>query len=330
MPLVNARGKLQFVVRRLKIVILGLVIVSLVIVLVFFLVGVFKEETAGIHIQTLPDSSVFIDGVQQGRTPYKETIRPGEVVIKLVPESFEKPLAPYETKINLISGVETVISWEFGESDEEGGGEIVSFEKANRGETSLSVVTIPDSAQVVIDGTVKTFAPYKTSSIIPGEHILVVSAQGYLDRSVRVKTYEGFKLTAAVKLAPSKEPPEEEEPSSTGLPAGEAEAPEGEEEEKVWVEILSTPTGFLRVRAEPSTLGEEVARVEPGEKYLFIERDEKTGWFKIEYEEGKEGWVSNTYAKKIEEEEGASPTPTTTSTPTFTPTKKITPTTTPE
>jgi len=80
---------------------------------------------------------------------------------------------------------------------------------------------------------------------------------------------------------------------------------------------LSTPTGFLRVRSEPSTAGEEVAQVDPGDRFPYLETDEDTGWFKIEYEDGEEGWVSNQYAKKVEpgeedeeEEEEPSPTPT--------------------
>jgi N-acetylmuramoyl-L-alanine amidase len=82
------------------------------------------------------------------------------------------------------------------------------------------------------------------------------------------------------------------------------------EPKQVEVEILSTSTGFLRVRSEPSILGEEIGRVEPGERYPYLDEDEDTGWLKIEYEEGKEGWVSGQYAKKIEEsKEEPSPSP---------------------
>ena len=89
------------------------------------------------------------------------------------------------------------------------------------------------------------------------------------------------------------------------------------------VEILETSTGFLRVRREPSTLGEEIGRVEPGEKYPLIQTDEKTGWFEIEYEEGKEGWISNQYARKIEG--GSKLTPTPSKKVTQTPSPKVTP-----
>lgn len=288
--------------RKFRIRVFVLIGLGLIIGIILFLIGYFKPQVAGVNIETTPTSSVFIDEVLVGQTPYQETRKPSEVTIKLVPESFEKPLVPYETKVTLANGVETVIKWDFGESDETSTGEIISFEKAARSETSLSVVTIPDSAQIVLDSGTRAFAPYKTSAIIPGDHVLAVSATGYLDRSMKLKTHVGYKLTAMVKLAIDREAKDEEV---------DQEDKEEEKEEEIKVEILSTPTGFLRVRDEPSTLGAEVGRVEPEETYLLIEEDEETGWFKIEYEKGEEGWISDTYAEiiEIQEEEKTTPTP---------------------
>ena len=62
------------------------------------------------------------------------------------------------------------------------------------------------------------------------------------------------------------------------------------------VQILSTPTGFLRVRQDSSVAGLEIAQVKPGESYELI--DEKTGWFEIKLTDGKLGWISSSYAKK--------------------------------
>ena len=285
--------------KKVMTLILVLVGLAAVVVAVLFLIGVLRSKEAGIYVETNPEAQIFIDDVLAGKTPYKETIKPDEMVIKLVPESFDKPLVPYEAKVKLVSGVETIIKWDFGESDEESSGEIVSFEKVAGDETSMAIVTIPDSSQVIVDSDTRAFAPYKTSTLNPGEHMLVVSADGYKERSIRIKTHKGYKLTAIVKLAQDyKEEVAQEE---------------NEQEEAVkikeFIKILSTPTGFLRVREEPSTLGEEITQVKPGEKYPFIEEDENTGWFKIEYEEGEEGWVSNTYSEKIEEEASLTPTP---------------------
>ncbi len=288
--------------KKLRAVSIVLVVTGLILGIVFFIGGSFKPKSAGIVIETVPAASVFIDGEQVGRTSYSGTRKPGEITIKLIPESFEAPLAPFETKVTLVAGIETIVRREFGESDEVSSGEIISYEKIGGKEASLAVVSIPDAAQVSIDGSIRGFAPYKTSSIVPGEHQVIVYAPGFSEKSFSIRTVEGYKLTVVVKLKPNGEEVLSEED----------EAPEEPKQEEV--EILSTPTGFLRVRSEPSTAGEEVAQVEPGERYPYLDKDEDTGWFKIEYEDGEEGWVSNQYAKRVEddgeEEEEASPSPT--------------------
>ncbi len=286
------------IVKKVRTILIVVVLVALAIGGTFFAVGYFKPRAAGILIDTHPAASVIIEGEQLGRTPYKDTRKAGEVVIKLIPESFDEPLAPYETRVNLVSGIETVITRDFGESEESSGGEIISFEKTGGDEASLSIVSIPDSAQISIDGTTRAFTPYKTSSIPAGKHIISISSPRFLERTINVKTVKGYKLTAIVKLVPSEEEPK---------PEGKEEVEEEEKEsEPTKIEILSTPTGFLRVRGEPSTLGQEVGQVEPGDQFVLITEDEKTGWFKIEFEEGEEGWISNQYAKILGEDENSS------------------------
>jgi uncharacterized protein YgiM (DUF1202 family) len=61
------------------------------------------------------------------------------------------------------------------------------------------------------------------------------------------------------------------------------------------VEILTIPNGFLRVRSEPNTTSNEIAQVHPGEKYKFIKKDEKTGWYDIELTASVSGWVTDVY-----------------------------------
>jgi hypothetical protein len=299
-------------VRRLKIAIFVLLGLGLLVGLVFFLIGALRPRAAGLFIETVPTAEVYLDNEQVGRTPYRDNKqKPNEVVIKLVPDSFTTPLAPYETKIRLEPGVETVVRREFGETQETSSGEIISFEKIGDGDTSLAIITIPDAAQILIDGVTRAYSPYKTTSIVPGEHSLEVSLDGYVERSFRVMAHEGYKLTAVVELSKSKEA--ELQPSPTP-----------QEEAKQQIKILPTSTGFLRVRAEPSTLGEEIGKVTPGDIFEILDTDEDSGWYKIEYEEGEEGWISNQYTEKIEAESSGSPTPSSKST--LSPTKKPTPT----
>jgi hypothetical protein len=269
----------------------------------FFSIGYLRPKTAGVIINTNPASIVFVNGEELGRTPVdNKKLEPGEAIIKLIPESFETPLTPYETKLNLTAGIQTVIKWDFGETEEKSGGEVISYEKEDKGDTSLAIISVPDTAQVAVDGQVKGFTPFKTSSITPGEHTITVSFEGYVERSFDVQLREGYKLTVIIDLAKAEEVIEEEEPVVE------------EEEEEETVTILATSVGFLRVRDEPSTLGEEVGRVEPGDTYTVLETDETTGWYKIEFNDGEEGWISNQYAELVgsdeEEDKEAEETPT--------------------
>lgn len=266
--------------RRKGVKIALIVSMTLFIVLVsLYFIGSFSPKQAGILVESTPQSLVYLNGEQVGRTPYQAGLTPGTVVVRLEPDGLDVP--SYETEVNLVSGIETVIKRQLGESEDESSGIVVSFEKASAKDTSIAVISIPDSSQVSIDGRVRGFTPYKTTSALPGDHEIIVSSPNYEDGRYLLKTVRGYKLTAIVKLLKI---PQEELPK--------------EEELKFEVEILETSTGFLRVRSEPSVLGEELFQVEPGEKYPFIEEDEESGWFKIEYEKESEGWVSNEFAKK--------------------------------
>jgi len=202
-----------------------------------------------------------------------------------VPEANGTPLVPYETRVNLASGIETIINREFGETEELSSGTVISFEKLKGDESSMAIISIPDASQISVDGFVRGFTPFKTNSIIAADHEIKVSAPGYVERADFVKTVEGYKLTAIVKLA--KDGSVEEEDKNTE---------DGKKEE---VEILDTPTGFLRVRSEPNTAGEEVTQVEPGEKYLLLDEDEDSGWYKIQ--SSPSGWISSKYSEIIED-----------------------------
>jgi hypothetical protein len=294
-------------VRKVKTIVLFLLVGALIGGVGYFLFNFVRPKQAGINIETNPVATVYINDEQVGRTPYKATRKPGEISVRLIPDSFEKPLVPYETKITLISGIETVIRREFGETTEMSGGETLSFEKLGKNQIGLAIVTLPDSAQILIDGSDRAVAPYNTSNITPGDHIITIDANGFTERNIKVKAYSGYKLTLVVNLIPTSGVPED------------APTPTPEENQQKMLEILTTPVGFLRVRSEPSTLGDEVGQVDPGKQYALLDTDANTGWYKIEYETGKEGWISNQYAKIVDD--GASGL-----TPTPTPTKKITPT----
>lgn len=259
-----------------------------------FLVGYFKPKPGGVLIETTPASNVFINGEMVGKTPYEGTFEPQTISINLVPEESDKTYASYTARVSLAAGIKTVVRREFGETEEASSGDIVSFEKDGGKEAGLVVVTEPDNTQVLIDGAPRGFSPYKSLNLAAGEHLVSVKSPGYVDRTMSVKTLEGYKLTIFAKLAKTVEEPKVEAAQT---------------EIQTFIEILDTPTGFLRVRSEPGGAGREIHQVKPGEKYLFLEEDTETGWYKIQLEaptaglpDGRDGWVSNEYSQKIEEE----------------------------
>jgi len=255
----------------------------------FFLINYLKPKPGGVYVSTKPNSSVYINGNYVGKTPFKNTYDSGVVTIKLVPETNDLNLIPFETKVTLVSGIQTVIRREFGKTEDESSGDIISFEKENGKSTSLIVISTPDNAQVLIDGVARGFTPHRTSTISPAEHQITIKASDYIDRTLSVKTLVGYRLTVFAKLAKNLTP------VSTPIPISAT---------KTYIEILQTPTGFLRVRTEPGTKGGEIAEVKPGSKYLLLDTDLATGWYKIQYEDAKpglpdgiSGWVSNEFAK---------------------------------
>lgn len=285
--------------RTLKTVVITFLAFGFLAAAGLFLVGFFKPKPGGILVNSTPASSVFINGNLVGTTPYEGPFEPGNVLIKLVPEVQDKPYTPYETSVSLISGVKTVVRREFGNSEELSSGDIVSFEKEGGKQAGLIVISDPDNAQVLIDGSPRGFAPFKTSNILVGEHQVTIKSPGFVERTLTINAVSGYKLTIFAKLARSTEDPQVET-STTEI--------------KTFIEILDTPTGFLRVRSEPGNAGREIHQVKPGEKYLFLNEDSETGWYQIELESpkvglpgGRSGWVSNEYSQKIEEEVSLSP-----------------------
>jgi len=279
-----------------KVILLTIFLVLLIVLGTLFVTGYFSPPKAGLLVDTDPLSTVFINGERVGTTKYEGMFKPGEVVVKLVPESFDKPLPPYETKVKLVSGVKTIIQRAFLESEEKSSGAIISFERSDDNNAQISIVSIPDASQVLLDGQIRGNTPFKLSPVSVGKHTLILRSQGYEEKKIGVMIYKGFKLTAVFKLSPKEEQNQPEENPT----------PEPIREEKV--KILKTGTGFLRVRLEPSTLAREVGQVIPGEFYKLLDTDDKTGWYKIEYKDGEEGWISDEYAKKEGELE-ASPSP---------------------
>jgi len=149
--------------------------------------------------------------------------------------------------------------------------------------------------------------------------VLVVSSPGYQERSIKAKTVKGHKLIASVQLAREQEQPEtpdEDEPdededeakeSTTSAKASPKPSPKptpkssptsGETPDRPYIEITSE-VGWARVREEATTGSEELTTVDLGEKFPLLDTS-SDGWYQIEYEPGKQGWISGSLAEKYE------------------------------
>lgn len=268
------------------------------------------SKNSGINITSNPASTVVLDGEKLGQTPYKiNNLKSGKRRLQLLPSSGQ----PWETEITLSHNLETVVNHIFGTGDQDSETYIMFLEKiSEKNKSEINVVTIPDRAIVRLDGQPKGFAPVSDSIPDSANHSATISSAGYKEKEVQIRIPAGYRLNLTVQLArsqllaanptasPSAEPitptgKPKTTPPPTGGPTGKVtSAPP----ERPYVKIQTTPTGWLKVRSEPTTVNDSnvITKVNPGETYGFIEANE-SGWYKITLTDEKEGWVSGQYAK---------------------------------
>ncbi|MFH1840870.1 MAG: PEGA domain-containing protein [Candidatus Shapirobacteria bacterium] len=255
-----------------------------------------------LQISASPKATVVIDGVERGVTPFlDDAMAQGEHDLKLVAEG-ESGLS-WEGRIKINSGARTVVNRRMSaEGENYSSGEVLTLEKTDvKDKATLAVVSIPDQAVVKIDGQPKGFAPVSLKNLAADDYQVSVALPGYEEKLLSAHTAVGYRLIMNVQLA---QKTEGIQVGATGIltptPTQAATAEDqslGVKIEKPYVTIKETPTGFLRVREAPS--GREVAQIEPKKSFPFIEKNE-SGWYKIEYGQDKQGWISSVYADLIE------------------------------
>ncbi len=265
-----------------------------------------------LKITSNPAATVFLDNKNIGRTPFEDKVLVGEYTLKLIPETTVQTLIPWQGKIRVSTNLLTYINRDLSDSELSAAGELLWLEKISSSLSELSVSTVPDGGNVILDEQVKGVSPLSITGISAGDHTLTITSPGFFSRTLKIKNTGGYKLNAAVQLGlapggltPTPEPaitdiPDETPtPSSilTPTPSKSATSSAAKIPKKPYVTIGDTPTGFLRVRAEPQTSADEIGRVNPGEKYSLLASE--SGWYKIQFND-KEGWISGQYATKVE------------------------------
>lgn len=263
-------------------------VVGVIGLVVFLFTSGIGEANAAISLDAYPASTVYIDGQEAGTTPYEnDNITAGEKTIKLVPEQGDISTT-WERKIFLNPNTQTFINWEFSSNPELSGGRLIYLEKTSlKDKAGLTVTCKPDDCSVSIDGQMRGFSPLNLEDIEEGEHRISISAPDYKEVEIMGRTLNSYRLAIEVTLIKQDEDIVEDlTPTPTETEIG------------PMVKIKDTSTGWLRVRDGAGTANQELTKVEPGEEFPFIEED--SGWYKIEYEEGEEGWISADYAEKLE------------------------------
>jgi hypothetical protein len=247
-----------------------------------------------LEISSNPPVLVFINNQKMGTTPFKKEFKPQKLTIKLVSEEDSEKVL-WQGKASITSSTITLIKYQFGQERQEDYGEILTLNKIpDRKNGALLISSYPDKAIINLDGETKGYTPLLLEEIPPGHHSLEINLDGYKNSIIGLNVAAGFQLNAEIKLAKIK--------------ADESQKVTPEEKGLIQetVTILSTPTGWLRVRSGPGTGFAEIAKVSPGEKYPLLAEDE--GWLKISLEEETEeekteGWISSQYGKINETEE---------------------------
>ncbi len=256
-----------------------LVFVSLIILIIRFgssplskILGL--ESRAGVRVEASQEAKVLIDQKEVGKTPFQsEDLAPGDHLISLQASS-----SNWQGYIKLNSGTLSVVNRDLAETAASSSGELITLEPG----IGATIISTPTQADVEIDGKSYGQTPILIKDLAPGEHVFLISHNNFLKRSIRAVLAPGYNLNLIVDLAIS----ETDFTKITSVPIQSSKQ----------LVVKATPTGFLRVRAEPSLSSREIARVNPGDILTLLE--EKDSWDKVKLSDGKEGYISASYVEK--------------------------------
>lgn len=282
------KGKLKFIT------ILCIAFVAFVLVKLFFDIASKKEGR--LQVLSRPNAAVFLDNVMKGNTPYTNTLKEGEYLLKVVPDDVATQAASWQKKISVFSGALTHVDVQLESTDIASWADVYWLTKLGMFSKSsgLVVETEPSGALVYIDNDEKGVSPLTLEQVSQGSHELSIFMPGFSRRSKKINIRPGYQLHAYVKLA--LDPSQKSQYTISEPPTPIATAAASIKEPTSAVRILDTPTGWLRVRDEPTLAGSESARVNPGQRFELIE--EQIGWYKIKIDDQKQGWISSQYAEK--------------------------------
>jgi hypothetical protein len=222
---------------------------------------VYLEKGRGVGIISSPNKAeVILNGQKQGLTPYLvQSIPEGEHEVVIAKEGYETKII----KIKVSNGHKIMIEAQL--KSQNAAGESTPTPEASS--SSSASPTTSTSAS-------PTTSPYATTS--PS---LDVSAS----TSARANTSASPSVRASASPITSISPQPFASSSANSAVKG-------------TVTVQSTSTGWLRVRDKAGLEGQEIAKINSGEKVDYIEQT-STGWTKIILKDGRIGYVASRFVK---------------------------------
>jgi hypothetical protein len=268
------------------------VLLAIAIFVVIFIVVNKDTGKGALQVTSFPLSKVYLDNKFIGQTPFckcevNDMIITGTHSLRLVPQGgFEA----FEEKITITPSVLTVVDRTFGPGASSQGSIISLMPISDNKDAQLLIISFPNKSQVFLDSNPSGSSPLLLKNLTISDHEIKLTKDGYKDKTLKIRTILGYKLEALVFLGVNLTAA-----TTSALPSPSASV-SPTPVAVVKVLILSTPTGFLRVRQDATIASNQVGTVNPGEKYDFVA--EKPGWFEIKLTNGQTGWISSQYAQK--------------------------------
>lgn len=303
-------------------------LIILLFVLIRFVVLNRTPRQGQLKITSNVAARVLLENRDIGKTPLEQKMNTGDYSIRLVPENTDQSISSWQGRITINPNTLTYINRDLSQSELTSAGEQLWIEKIAGNAAELSVISVPDGANVILNDQPRGVTPISLTDLPQGDHTLVISSPGFEPRTVKIKLTSGYRVVSSLSLAlspsqiaspptlmakeasaaaslvvPTKQPvtptltlapSSTKAPTPTRTPTPTVKSVAGT---PAIVRITDTPIGFLRVRKEPSTASEEIGRAQPGEEYSVL--SQQNTWYKIEFE-STEGWISAQYAEKVE------------------------------
>jgi len=283
-----------------KLKLIGVICIAFgVFVIIRLVVDMNSKKEGRLRVLAEPSAAVFIDNTMKGSTPYENSLKEGEYLLKIIPDNAATQAASWQRKITVLSNSLTIVDAQLESSDIASSAEVYwlsplsGFDAGSQ--SGLSIETEPSGALVYLDNDEKGVSPIVLAKLPQGNHELSIFMPGFARRTKKINLNPGYQLNGFIKLPiDPTQAPQYQQLQNQGLAT-----PSGQIQQKSQtITILDTPTGWLRVREEPTLNASESGRVNPGQTFPLS--GEQEGWYKIKLDAMKEGWISSEYAEKKE------------------------------